>query len=125
MKSKRLLILAAFSGALAVGLGAMGSHLLDPVLTELNRKETYQTAVNYHFYHTLALLGIGIMVNRFNSSIIYLSGLIMFLGIILFSGSLYNLSVTGNTIFAYITPFGGILLLISWLVLAYGLFRIR
>ncbi len=125
MKGKFLLISAAVSGALAVGLGAIGSHLLESLLTASNREETYQTAVNYHFYHTLALMGIGILVNRSGAVQISWSGWIMLAGIILFSGSLYILSITNNTLFAHITPFGGVLLIISWIMLAYGLYRAK
>ena len=61
MNGKNILTIAGISGALAVGLGAFGAHSLESLLTQNGRLDTFQTAVNYHFYHTLALVGIGIL----------------------------------------------------------------
>ena len=63
MNAKQILQLAGISGALAVGLGAFGAHSLEALLIQNGRLDTFQTAVNYHFYHTLALLGIGVLAS--------------------------------------------------------------
>ena len=120
MKAKRILQLAGLSGALAVGLGAFGAHSLEALLIQNGRLDTFQTAVNYHFYHTLALLGIGILATiKPDWKVITFSAWCMVLGIVIFSGSLYVLSLSGITWLGAITPLGGLAFILSWSSLAY------
>ncbi|MEK0442087.1 MAG: hypothetical protein RL403_1065 [Bacteroidota bacterium] len=120
MNAKRILQLAGLSGALAVGLGAFGAHSLEALLIQNGRLDTFQTAVNYHFYHTLALLGIGILAAlKPNWNGISFTAWCLVLGIIIFSGSLYALSLSGITWLGAITPLGGLAFILSWSSLAY------
>ena len=124
MNAKRILQLAGLSGALAVGLGAFGAHSLEALLIQNGRLDTFQTAVNYHFYHTLALLGIGILATiKPNWKGIAFSAWCMVLGILIFSGSLYLLSLSGITWLGAITPLGGLAFILGWSSIAYSSFK--
>ena len=115
MNAKQILQLAGISGALAVGLGAFGAHSLEALLIQNGRLDTFQTAVNYHFYHTLALLGIGILAKvKPDWKGISFAAWSMVLGILIFSGSLYVLSLTGITWLGAITPLGGLAFILGW-----------
>ena len=104
--------------ALAVALGAFGAHALKPVLTEHQSVETYALAAQYQFYHALALLAIGILMHRAsNPGTFGTSALLMVLGVILFSGSLYSLALTGSRSVVLLTPLGGVFFLAGWIVL--------
>lgn len=120
MNAKLILQLAGISGALAVGLGAFGAHSLEALLVQNGRLDTYQTAVNYHFYHTLALLGIGILATiKPGWKGMAFAAWSMVLGILIFSGSLYVLSLTGITWLGAITPLGGLSFILGWFSLVY------
>jgi len=120
MNAKRILQLAGLSGALAVGLGAFGAHSLEALLIQNGRLDTFQTAVNYHFYHTLALLGIGILATvKPDWKGIAFSAWCMLIGVLIFSGSLYILSLSGITWLGAIAPLGGLAFILGWSSLAY------
>ena len=120
MNAKQILQLAGISGAIAVGLGAFGAHSLEALLIQNGRLDTFQTAVNYHFYHTLALLGIGVLATvKPDWKGISFAAWSMVLGILIFSGSLYVLSLTGITWLGAITPLGGIAFILGWISIAY------
>jgi uncharacterized membrane protein YgdD (TMEM256/DUF423 family) len=124
MNAKQILQLAGISGALAVGLGAFGAHSLEALLVQNGRLDTFQTAVNYHFYHTLALLGIGILaIVKPDWKGIAFAAWSMVLGILIFSGSLYVLSLTGITWLGAITPLGGLAFILGWSSLVYLSFK--
>jgi uncharacterized membrane protein YgdD (TMEM256/DUF423 family) len=124
MNAKRILQLAGLSGAIAVGLGAFGAHSLEALLIQNGRLDTFQTAVNYHFYHTLALLGIGILATlKPNWKGISFTAWCLVLGIIIFSGSLYALSLSGITWLGAITPLGGLAFIFGWGSLAFSSFK--
>lgn len=110
---------------IAVAAGAFGAHVLkkslDPELMAI-----YQTAVQYHIYHALGLLVIGLLRLCMGSSMLLRwSSLLMIIGIVLFSGSLYALSLSGIRWFGAITPLGGIALLGAWLLLAIAILKSR
>jgi len=116
MKSKGFIQLAGFLGALAVGIGAFGAHGLQGVLESYGRIETFETGVRYHFYHSMAMLIVGIWhclqpERKWLKSSFYS----FFIGILIFSGSLYILSLTGITWFGAITPLGGVAFITGWL----------
>lgn len=120
MNGKNILCIAAVSGALAVGLGAFGAHGLEALLTQNGRLDTFQTAVSYHFYHTLLLLGVGILAItkpqwKGYTPITWL----VLVGICFFSGSLYVLSLTGITWLGAIAPIGGLAFILAWASLIY------
>ena len=124
MNAKQLLQLAGISGAIAVGLGAFGAHSLEALLIQNGRLDTFQTAVNYHFYHTLALFGIGILATiKPDWKGISFAAWSMVLGILIFSGSLYVLSLTGITWLGAITPLGGLAFILGWSSLVYLSFK--
>lgn len=112
--SKLVIMLAGINGFLAVSLGAFAAHgLRERLSPEL--LNTFQTGVQYHMYHALALFGIGVlMVNFPATNLLRISAYLMLAGIVLFSGSLYLLSVTGVRWLGAITPLGGVCFLIAW-----------
>ena len=116
---KITLLFATISGTLAVGIGAFGAHGLQKILEAHNRVETFDTAVKYHFYHTLSLLFLGIYLNYAqDKSYLTLASFSMMFGIIVFSGSLYTLSITNIKILGAITPIGGLGFIIGWICVA-------
>ena len=124
MKANRILQITGISGALAVGLGAFGAHGLEAILVQNGRLDTFQTAVNYHFYHTLALLGIGIWaLFKPQWKGFSFTAWCLILGILIFSGSLYVLSLTGITWLGAITPLGGLSFILGWSSLVYLSFK--
>lgn len=112
--SKIFLVLASLNGFLAVSLGAFAAHALrDRLAAEM--LSTFQTGVQYHMYHALALLGVGVLSLHFpNSSLLRATGYLFILGMILFSGSLYTLSITGVRWLGAITPLGGVAFIAAW-----------
>jgi uncharacterized membrane protein YgdD (TMEM256/DUF423 family) len=120
INQKQILLIASALGMLAVGLGAFGAHALKALLLQNNRVDTYELAVRYHFYHTLALLAIAILMDRLNTRWLGYAAASMLVGIILFSGSLYLLALLNETAFAIATPFGGVFLLMGWGFLFYS-----
>ena len=115
--AKLFLTLGSMSGALAVIIGAFGAHGLKDKLCE-EMLAVYKTGVEYHFYHTLALLGIGLLSLHLKSALLTASGWSMAVGILLFSGSLYALSISGIKILGAITPIGGLFFIIGWVLFA-------
>lgn len=120
MTGKQIIQSAAIFGAIAVGIGAFGAHGLKAVLEETGRIETFETAVKYHFYHSLGLFLIGILaLVKPEWKWLSFSSICMMIGILIFSGSLYILSLTGITWLGAITPLGGVAFILGWL----GIFR--
>ncbi|MEC9406957.1 MAG: DUF423 domain-containing protein [Pseudomonadota bacterium] len=110
------LMLAALFGFLGVALGAFGAHALRARLSP-DMLRVWETAVNYQFWHALALLGVGLLVLRTQSAWLTAAGSLFALGLLLFSGSLYALALSGIRPLGAITPIGGVLLLGGWLCL--------
>ena len=110
------LAIGAISGCLAVILGAFGAHGLKDVLDEYG-KSIYEKAVLYHMFHTMAILVVGLIEKMQPEMQLSIAGWAFVLGIILFSGSLYILSVTGIKLLGMITPIGGILFIIGCVIL--------
>ena len=94
---------------LAVALGAFGAHGLEPLLEQNSAVDTWQTAATYHLFHGLAMLFPQAAGAKKGSPALFFCA-----GIVLFSGSLYLLSVTGIKMLGMITPFGGLCFLIGW-----------
>lgn len=110
------LMLASAYGFLAVALGAFGAHgLRNKLSPEL--MAVYRTAVEYHFTHALALLAVALLVQRVSGTWINVAGVGFSLGILLFSGSLYVLALSGIRWLGAITPLGGLLFLLGWAAL--------
>ncbi len=120
---KLFLLLASLNGALVVALGAFGAHGLKSRLSP-EMIAVYQTGVTYHFYHTLALLAVGLLaLHTPHSAWVKGAGWLFLAGIFLFSGSLYALSLTGVRWLGTITPIGGTAFIIGWLLLAVGVVK--
>ena len=117
MNSVKTLKIAALFGFLSVLIGAFGAHGLEDVLIESQRLETYKTAVNYQFYHTLALLLVGVLMMSNPSKYLIRSAKMFVYGILFFSGSLYLLSLTNYTFIGVVTPIGGLFFIFGWLAL--------
>lgn len=115
--AKLFLSIGAISGALGVMLGAFGAHGLKDKLSEEMLK-VWQTGVEYHFYHTFALLTVGLLALKFQSGLLTSSGWSFLVGILIFSGSLYALSLSGVKILGAITPIGGLAFIVGWILLA-------
>lgn len=120
---KLILIIAVFFGAFAVGLGAFGAHMLKPLLEQFGRTGTFETAVKYHFYHTLLLLIIGLFMGTYHHKLFTYSAFSIIGGIILFSGSLYIMSIFNYNKLGMITPLGGLLFLAGWIMLGLGIYK--
>jgi len=122
--TKRFLITIGLLGALSVLFGAFGAHILNGVISE-KYMNMYNTANEYLMFHALALLGLA-FVNRYVSRS-YMNTIYYFfvIGIILFSGSLFiaslkELSGFGLGALSFVTPIGGILLLLGWITLIFA-----
>ncbi len=121
MKGRQVIQLAAFFGALSVAIGAFGAHSLKEVLEESGRTDTFQTAVSYQFYHSLALLAIGIVfIQKPHWKKLRWAAIFMIIGIVIFSGSLYALSLTGYSKLGSIAPFGGLSLILGWCTIIFA-----
>lgn len=114
---------ASVFGALSVMIGAFGAHALRATLEAQNRIETFETAVKYQFYHTIALLAIGLLMYKVSDKLLGYAGYSMIGGILIFSGSLYILCLSGVRWLGAITPIGGVLMIVGWVLLLLALAR--
>jgi uncharacterized membrane protein YgdD (TMEM256/DUF423 family) len=115
--AKLFITIGSISGALAVMIGAFGAHGLKDKLSD-HMLAVYKTGVEYHFYHTLALLAVGLVALHSESKWLTASGWSFLAGIVIFSGSLYALSTSGIKILGAITPIGGLCFIAGWVLLA-------
>jgi len=115
--------MGSINALIAVMLGAFGAHgLRERLSTEM--MEIFQTAVQYHFYHALGLLAVGVIALHLpESGWLKASGWTMLAGIVVFSGSLYILSVTGIKWLGAITPIGGTAFIAAWILLCIAVLR--
>jgi uncharacterized membrane protein YgdD (TMEM256/DUF423 family) len=120
---KSFLIIGALIGAVGVVLGAFGAHALKDVLSASGRLDTYETAVKYQMYHSLALLLLGLLTLHFDHKFMQYAGWAFIIGTLIFSGSLYALCATGITKLGAITPIGGVFLIAGWILMALGVYK--
>ena len=120
MNHKKVLKIASIFGVLVVIIGAFGAHGLESILIENNRVNTFETAVQYHFYHTIALLIIAVLFQNKTSNYLNWAVYLFVAGILVFSGSLYILALTNYTVLGAITPLGGFCFIAGWLCLFYS-----
>jgi len=106
---------------LAVILGAFAAHALKSVLDEYST-DVYKTGNFYHFIHSLALIMVGLLQQQFDVDLT-ISGYSFFFGMVIFSGSLYSLALTGVKGLGAITPIGGLLFILAWSWLAIQFYR--
>lgn len=121
--AKTFLLLSALSGFSAVALGAFAAHGLRDRLPA-NLLAAFQTGVQYQFWHTAALIGVALLLLRWPESTLFkASGIGFALGILLFSGSLYVMAVSGITRLGMITPIGGVAFLVAWALFGLAVWR--
>ena len=116
---KTFLLLGSLAAFLAVAIGAFGAHGLRGRLSP-EMMAVFQTGVQYHMYHALALILVAGTMGHLSGWLIQTAGWCFVAGILFFSGSLYLLAVTGVTILGAITPIGGLLFLAGWACLAFA-----
>jgi uncharacterized membrane protein YgdD (TMEM256/DUF423 family) len=115
----------AILGFLAVAIGAFGAHGFKVRLDSLGTAANYQTAVQYHMYHALALLAVGLVaIVARPSTPLSVAGWGFLVGAIVFSGSLYILALSGEKWLGRITPIGGLAMLIGWAAFALATYQI-
>jgi uncharacterized membrane protein YgdD (TMEM256/DUF423 family) len=123
MSARLTLVLGAAFMFVAVALGAFGAHALKGRLTS-DMTSVWQTAVQYHAWHALALFALGLLMLHFPERAgLGLAGWLFVAGILLFSGSLYVLALTGVRGLGAVTPFGGVAFLAGWAVLVWAISR--
>jgi uncharacterized membrane protein YgdD (TMEM256/DUF423 family) len=120
---KLILIAGAVSAGLSVAIGAFGAHALKELLETNQRTETFSTAVTYQIFHSLALLIIGLLMFKIQHRFLTLAAWSHLAGIVVFSGSLYLLCLTSNTKWGAVTPIGGLLFILGWILLVVALAR--
>lgn len=116
MNSKNLLLATSISGFLSVAIGAFGAHALKSQITP-DLLVIFETGNKYQFYHTFASLAAILFYLKTENQTFLKSSLLFLLGILIFSGSLYTLAVTGVRSFGAITPVGGVFFLSGWILL--------
>src|SRR5579885_215896 len=120
--ARRVLGAAGVLLALATIAGALGAHTLKSHWPA-ERLDVYDTAVRYQFYHSLGLLGIGLALRSLDVSALRAAALLIVMGIVLFSGSLYALTLGAPRMIGVATPLGGLALIAGWMAFAYGIWR--
>lgn len=119
---KWMLCLGALSACIAVIIGSFGSHYFKGKLDDYSL-QVYEIGVKYQFYHSLAILVIALTSLFFTGFLVKFSAWLMMVGVIIFSGSLYTLAITGVKSWGAITPIGGLFFIISWLAYIIGVIR--
>ena len=114
--SKAIIMTASVFLALAVTIGAFGAHGLKSHISA-EMIQIYKTGVEYHFYHALGLLLVGVLAIVMPSVSFKWPAIFLSAGIILFSGSLYVLAITGIKALGAITPLGGLSFIVGWIIL--------
>lgn len=126
---KQAIIAGAICAMLAVVLGAFGAHALKDKLSA-NMLQVFETGVRYQFYHSFALLAVGILYQVYGGKSLELSTMFFIIGIALFSGSLYAISlmsINGGSIgkAGILTPIGGVFFILGWVQLLLGVIKAK
>jgi len=122
MDARKTLAIAGALIALATVLGAFGAHALKSQLSP-DKLAVYETAVRYHFLHALGLLVIGVLLRSTDTELLRWSAMLVLVGIILFSGSLYLLTFGAPRFLGVVTPLGGLALIVGWGMFAVTMWR--
>jgi uncharacterized membrane protein YgdD (TMEM256/DUF423 family) len=122
MNERLLVILAAINMFIAVSAGAFGAHGLKQIL-DAEMLAIWHTAVTYQMIHALGMFAIALLMSKFSPQLLSWAGSAMFIGIVIFSGSLYALTLSGVRILGAITPIGGLGFLAGWLLLAWAAYK--
>ncbi|TCP66273.1 DUF423 domain-containing protein [Baia soyae] len=117
------LLLGSINMALSIALGAFGAHGLKDKVAE-KMIANWNTGAHYHMIHALGMLVVGILLSKVQSSgMLTASGWLMLVGVVLFSGSLYVMAVTGVTKLGAITPIGGLAFIVAWVLVAVAVYK--
>ena len=122
MSSGRALAVAGLLLALATACGAFGAHALKGQLTP-ERLQLWDTAVRYQFFQSLGLIGVGLVLRSLDSGPLRAAAMLIVIGVVLFSGSLYALSLGAPRALGVLTPLGGLTWIGGWLLFAYATWR--
>lgn len=123
--AKQFLLWGSLFGGLAVALGAFGAHALKSILEANQRVDTFELASRYQFYHALALIALGLLLHHFPNRPFIYGGYAFIIGMLIFSGSLYILSLTNIGVLGAITPIGGLALIIAWICMIWGISQLN
>jgi uncharacterized membrane protein YgdD (TMEM256/DUF423 family) len=121
---KIFVVLGALFAGLSVAAGAFGAHALRGQL-EPRMLEVFETAARYQMYHALALFAVAWLVQQTQAQAAQLAGWAFVAGILLFSGSLYAMALTGVRVLGAITPIGGVAFIVGWCALAVAAMKLR
>lgn len=124
MNTRLMLIFAGISGFFCVAFGAIGSHLLSPLMSQ-DQVEWIRIGIRYQAMHTLVLMILSSILLRKVILWFYWGGIFFSIGILLFSGSLYCMALLQVKYFAHLTPIGGFCFLIGWILIVIGATRLR
>jgi uncharacterized membrane protein YgdD (TMEM256/DUF423 family) len=122
VNSARTLAAAGILLALATACGAFGAHALRATLAP-ERLALWEIAVRYQFFQALGLLGVGLAMRTLDGSVLRAAALLIIVGVVLFSGSLYGLALGAPRPWGVLTPAGGLAWICGWLLFAYGAWR--
>lgn len=122
MRERALVIAAAMNMMIAVAAGAFGAHALKTVLNS-DMLAVWHTAVTYQGAHALGLFVIALLMPRYKPALLARAGIVMLAGIVIFSGSLYALALSGWRMLGAITPIGGVAFLLAWAMVGWAAWR--
>lgn len=120
---KILVLIGTLYGFLSVALGAFGAHALEEKLSE-NMLNIWEKAVHYQMFHSLIIIISGLALIKYESTALVSAGWMFVIGVLLFSGSLYIYSTMGMRMMAMVTPFGGVVFLIGWVLFGYAMMKV-
>lgn len=122
--ARTFFVLGALFAALAVAAGAFGAHALQARIPP-ERLVTYEIAVRYQMYHALALLALGLAMERWPDAALQTPGWLFVAGMVVFGGTLYTIALGGPRWLGAVTPVGGVCFIAGWLLLAWQVWRVR
>src|SRR5699024_3961780 len=117
---KILVLIGALYGFLSVALGVFGAHALEGKLSE-NMLNIWEKEVHYQMFHSLIIITSGLALIKYASAALVSAGWMFVIGFLLFSGSLYIYSTSGIRMMAMVTPFGGVIFLVGWVLFGYAM----
>jgi len=120
---KIFLLAGSLLGGLGVMIGAFGAHGLKDYLKEIGRTDTFEKGVHFQFFHALALLAVGILIMKVDDKLMNYAGWCFIAGTVIFSGSLYILCMTNVGKWGAITPIGGTLFIIGWVLMFISIWK--
>lgn len=123
MSAKTFLIIGSVFGFFGVAIGAFAAHGLKTKLSH-EMFSIFEVGVRYHMYHALTLLAVAWAMNAYGTNYFSMAGWFFSIGVVIFSGSLYVLALTGIKMWGAVTPIGGLFFLAGWFVFALGAFKL-